>query len=299
MAFEQKGRPGGECESPNLVEDSLDWDIPIYPAGDEASLHIRNDPNDPYQRDRIIHRPGKVHIGCTHADVVHGYLTPDCNDLYTLIVLDFRFHPNGIARRIKEAWVKIKFAGMEMGRPDPEVVQICPDGLFCVEPTRQNEQLVKGAGLNIGGGVTGAQVGGDCRLERIVERETVHHTRVRGSIDLTRNYGPDDAVSWTLLENPTTKTGVVSSLRGVILLKRKSMERFKARVTLKAKVDTATTIGSMFENDPEDDDVWYDPNKAPTNRLHKYDVDSLKEVDLESLSKVIFRQDLDPNEDGK
>jgi hypothetical protein len=114
--------------------------IPIYPAGDDAGLHTQNDPDDPCERETIIQRNGRVNIVCEHKAIAHGYYSDECNDLCSLIIVQFRFRPNGIAARIKEAHVTIKFAAGKPGERDPVVKRMYPDGLFSVAPTQQHEQ---------------------------------------------------------------------------------------------------------------------------------------------------------------
>lgn len=272
-----------------FAEDFPVVDIPIYPAGDGAALHMENDPDDPYQRDAIIQRKGRVNIRCDHKDIAHGYFSDEEDDLYSLIVVKFRFDPNGIAARIKEAHATIQFASMKRGK-DPEVVAMYPEGSFFVEPTTQHEQVVDGVGANIGGSASGVEVGGELKHEKTIDRERVDFTKVQGSIEvLNRSFGRSNAVSWNFQENPTATTGVVSSLQGAILLKRANMDAFKATITLDATVDTVSKIRTLFKRDPKVDDVWYDPNKDPTNRLRKYDTDNLGAVDLKSLADVTFR----------
>jgi mevalonate pyrophosphate decarboxylase len=77
---------------------------------------------------------------------------------------------------------------------------------------------------------------------------------------------------------------VVTSLQVAILL-----NPFKASISLEATADTTSTIGAVFKKDEKDDDVWYDPKKNPTNKLQRYNVDKLGELELQSLSHVAFR----------
>lgn len=275
-------------EDRQFAEDLSDLEIAIFPTGFDAGLHFKNDPNNPHQRDTIVQRKGRVKIGCKHRDIAHGYFSKDIDDLCTLIVVQFRFESNGIAARIKEAHAVFKFAAMEIGKPDPEVIAMFPEGGFFIQPTTQNEVVLKGAEANAGGGAGGIQVGGVLKMESTVERETTDYTRVCGSIDVLRDFGQPNGVSWDFFENATTKTGVVTSFQSAIFLKRKNMDPFKASISLKATADTTSRISTLFKKDEEDDDVWYDPKKPPTNRLRKYDADSLGAVDLKSLSDVTF-----------
>jgi len=279
--------PGGE--KLQFAEDFPELEIPIYPEGEEAAFHTFNDPEDPEERPVITQRPGRVNIRCEHKAIVHGYLSEDVDDLYSLIVLRFRFDPNGIAARIKEARATFKFATSVIGKPDPEVVDMYPNGSFFVEPTQQHEQTVHGAGLNIGGGAAGVQVAGDLKREKTVDRDTVSFTRVIGAIELLRDFGKDNAVSWKMFENPRDKTGIVSSLQCAILLKRATMDPFKATITIEVTADTISRIGAAFKKDQKDDDVLYNPNRAPVDRLRQYDINNLGAVDLKSVSDVTFR----------
>ncbi|CAO2650410.1 Nn.00g017020.m01.CDS01 [Neocucurbitaria sp. VM-36] len=281
--------PGGE--ELKFAEDFPGLEIPIYPVGDEAAFHTLNDPNDPYERDVLTQRFGRVNIRCEHKDIAHGYFSKDEDDLCSLIVVKFRFDPNGIAARLKEAHATIKFASSVPGQSDPQVISMYPDGSFVVAPTQQHEQTVKGGGLNVGGGAAGVQVGGDLRLEKTIDHDVVSYARVIGAIELHGDFGKDNAVSWKFFENPNDplKTGIVSSLQAAILLKRTTMDVFRATIKIKVTADTVGRIGALFKKDSKDDDVFYNPRKVPTNRICKYDVDSLGAVDLKSLSEVTFR----------
>lgn len=273
-----------------FAEDSPNFEIPIYPAGDAAGFHFKNDPNDPDQRDTLVQRKGRVNIGCEHKDIVHGYFSHTLDDLYTLIVVKFRFDPNGIAARIKEAHAVLKFAGMEIGKPDPEVVAMYPDDSYFVEATKQHEQVVRGAEANAGFGAAGAQAGATLKLEKTIDRETTDYARVIGSSEATRGFGKKNAISWDFFENPTAKTGIVTSLQGAVLLRRKNMERFKATISLEVIADTFSRVTSVFKKE-QDDDIFYDPRKASTSNLGRYDVDNLGKwkSELKSLSDVTFR----------
>jgi hypothetical protein len=275
-----------------FAEDSPTLNIPIYPAGDNAGLHLQNDPNDQWQREAIIQRKGRVDIRCEHVGIAHGYHSDDCDDLYSLIILQFRFDPNGIAARIKEAFTTIKFAAETPADRDPVVKKIYPDGLFHVEPTSQQEEVVTGHALHIGlsgGAPIGLEVGGELKREKSVQRTVRDSTLVRGSRDvLDRNYPPYNGVSWSFCENHTAKTGVVCSMRGAILLKRHSMKPFKSSITLNVTADTHTRVSSLFEKDPKVDDIWYNPEKSPTQSLTQY-VNHLGTVDMGQFCEVTMR----------
>ena len=268
--------------------------VQLYPEQEASAFHTENGPGE-FQRHTIIERKGPVDVRCEHKDVIHGYFSEDEGpEVCSLIVLEFSFTPNSTARRIKKAEVTITFAAQDekprdRKRDDPEVVAMYPVGLFYVEPTHQHEKLVTGAGVNAGGGLAGAQIGGSINHERTIELDTLDATRIRGSIDLkNRNWGPKNSVSWTLLENATSKKGVAASIQAAILLKRQDWGYFTSMVAIKVTADARTRIGAVFESDPQDDIVWFDPQKKPTNKLMKYDVDNLGAIPLKSVCNVNF-----------
>ncbi|KAK0727788.1 hypothetical protein B0T26DRAFT_637089 [Lasiosphaeria miniovina] len=264
------------------------------PEAEPSGFHTRNDPSNPFQRDNIIDRnKGHIIIQSEHVDVAHGFMSEDSDDACSLVVVAFRFDPNGVARRIKEAQIVITFAALERGKEDPEVVGMEPNGTLFIEPTVQHETNT------VGGAIKASGAGAEIKLlgSHTVERDTTDSARVRGSIDLrNRKWGGKNSVSWSLLENATAKSGVVTRLQAAILLKRRDTAHFKATVTVRVVADTWTALGSVFKagsmnSGSDDDDVWYNPDRKPpsTDRLQKYDVDNLGHVDLKLLSDVAFR----------
>ena len=278
----------GDVDIPRTyAEDCPELEVELYPSGSESSFHTQNDPNQPFEREDVIQRKGRVYISCEIKDVAHGYFSEDSEDLCSLIVIECRFEPNGIARRIKQADVNIRFSSMKMGRPDPEVFALQPEGGFSLEPTRQEEEISTSGALKVGSNGGGVQLGVELERAKAVKRDTFDVARLSGKRDRKgRNWGPKNAAAWTLLENPTAKSGVASNLRGAILVKRSDMEHFKATVTIEAKTDLVTSLESLFKSTPKDDDVWFDPTRLPTARLQEYDTQNLGAVDLRLLSRV-------------
>lgn len=273
------------------AEDLVPLGISLYPEGDASGLHMLNDPMDPFQRDTIIERNRRVDVRCEHKDIVHGNWSAEGDELCTLIVLEFQFAPGGTARRIKEAHVEMEFAPLNASPRSLEVQDMYPKGVFHVEPTTQEETLIHSGSANVGGGALGLQIGAELKAEHTVRRESSDTTLVKGSINHKgRHWGPKNSVSWTLLENSTAKTGVVSHIQAAVRLRRQHMEHFKAIVTIRIKADVMTNIGSYFRTD-KDDEVFYNPERQPpsTDRLEKYDVNNLGAFDLKSASGVTFK----------
>lgn len=270
------------------IEDLLD--ISTYPVGDQASFHTTNDPDNPFQRDSIVQRQGRVNVQCIHRAIVHGFFSDEINQYCSLLVFDFNFTPNGPARRIKQANVSIRFSAMDKQKSDPEVYAMFPKGSLSLDPTMEKQTLVRGGSLKLGG-APGLEAGGKLKMQSTIEREVSSATTVRGSIDIAgRTWGKHNSVSWTMWENQSTKTGVARFMRAPVLLKRSDSSHFKATVKIEVIADTITELKSIvFKADcPQDDDIWYDPNLEPSvaSGFATYDADNLGLVNLDAIWDV-------------
>ncbi|XP_014554315.1 hypothetical protein COCVIDRAFT_105339 [Bipolaris victoriae FI3] len=276
------------------------FDIMLNPGGDEgSSFRTRNDPSAPYQRTNVTERKGALDIRCTCLDVIHGLVSPDADEFATLIVLNFRFDSRKTARRILAVNITLQFAPEKAGDPEPEVFQIAPYDNMVMVQTTQTEGKTTMAGVSVGAPpLVGVELGAELGWERSVTRETTDATRVIGSIDLLgRTYGNADSASWSLIENSTTKTGVPSTMRTAILLKRQDEKPFRCDFKIEAKVDAKSSMErsfqKMFGGRPKDDLLLFDPQLPPTNKLQTYDLTALGSVDLGSLAGITFQTVLD------
>lgn len=281
-------------------DDENVFDIALNPGGDEgSSFRTKNDPRAPYQRSNVTERKGALDIRCTCLDVIHGLVSPEAEEFATLIVLKFKFDSRKTARRISAVNITLQFAPEQPGDPEPVVFQIAPyDSMVMVE-TKQTEDEKSSASVKLGAPpLAGVELGTDLGWEKSVNRETTDATKVIGSIDLLgRNYGEADSASWTLLENSTTETGVPTTMRTAILLKRQDEKPFRCDFKIEAKVDPMSSIErklqKLFGGRPKDDPLLFDPQLPPTNKLQTYDLTALGSVDLGVLSGVTFQTVLD------
>lgn len=287
-----------ECdldEDPSISE-LPSFDICLSKTGDEGS-HFRteNDPSNPWQRPNYIERKNAVDIRCSCLDVVHGDFSSSSDLSATLIVLQFRFDPRKLGRRFQSVDIELEFKGMDVGETGPEVFAISPNGRMSLVPTTQHEDATKNLNLQLGGAapVGGITATGTVGWEKSISRNTSDQTTVTGSIDLkSRNYGPSNCVSWTLLENKTTGTGVPEKIQTAILLKRTDDCPFQCVVKIDAKVDIRSTIERVFGGKgriPRDDPVWFNPELGATKNLRTYDEKTLGDFDLESVCDVTFK----------
>jgi hypothetical protein len=270
------------------TEDLPAFSIPLGPAGDQGSgFHTQNDPNNRYQRERVIDREGAVNIRCSCVDIIHGLFAEDSDFFSTLLVLEFRFDPRKRARRLAQVDIELRFSGSAGGGADPDVYAIAPDGRFSFAQTTQTEETAFESELHIGGGMAGADAGGSVKYGRNVTREMSYATTVVGSIDLRgRNYGKPNSVSWSLMENPTTKSGVPISMKTAILLKRRDEGEFQCVVALKAKADWRTNMEWLVGTTKPDDPVLIDPTKDPTSQRYREMELKLGELNLEAISDI-------------
>ena len=276
------------------------FNIMLSPGGDEgSSFRTKNDPSAPYQRTNVTERKGALDIRCTCLDVIHGLVSPDADEFATLIILNFRFDSRKTARRILAVNITLQFAPEKHGDPEPEVFQIEPYDSMVMVQTTQTEEKKTTAGVNLGAPpLVGVELGAELGWERSVNRETTDATKVIGSIDLLgRTYGNADSASWSLIENSTTKTGVPSTMRTAILLKRQDEKPFRCDFKIEAKVDPKSSMERSFQRlfggRSNDDPLLFDPQLPPTNKLQTYDLTALGSVDLGSLSGVTFQSVLD------
>lgn len=264
------------------------FEIGLLPGGDEgSSFRTQNDPAAPLQRSNYIERHGAVDTRCSCLDVIHGFVSANSDTFATLIVLHFRFDTRKKARRFQAVNISLEFSGMKPGQDGPEVSAISPDGSISLVPTMQHEEVSRDIGLELGAKMAGAVAASKVEWKKTVSRDTHDQTIVTGSIDLKgRNWGKPNCATWTLQENATTKTGVPTSMRAGILLKRKDEEPFQCIVKIDATVDIKSNLERVFGGKPKDDPVLFDPTLNPTNNLQKYDVEELGATDLERLCDV-------------
>ncbi|KAL2065764.1 hypothetical protein VTL71DRAFT_3434 [Oculimacula yallundae] len=280
--------PGEESINEEPSDELPSFEVGLFPGGDEGSSYrTQNDPSAPLQRSNYIERHGAVDIRCSCLDVIHGFFSADSETFATLIVLQFRFDSRKKARRLQAVNISLEFGGMKQGDNAPEVFSISPVGSLSLIPTTQHEEVSREVGLDIGGGALGATATGRVGWKKTVSRDANDQTTVTGSIDLKgRNWGKPNCASWTLQENATTKTGVPTSMRAGILLKRKDENPFQCIVKINATVDTKSSLERVFGGKPKDDPVLFDPGLDPTNNLQKYDIEELGAIDLEGLCEV-------------
>lgn len=295
------------------VEDLPAFSIPVIEVVSTTSnFRTPNNPTDPWQRDTLTERDNKrVAVSCVCKDIVHGLyeetvkastekdeaVDDDSDDddddddeeeeaqHCSLIVLHFRFDPVGLGRRIKRVETTLQFSAIDVRDDAPVVDRISADGFYWIYPTSQKEIITTGASGKAGGNILGAELGGELKRERVVEKEVWHAGTVRGAIrTLGAHQWKPNAVTWTLMENTEDKSGAPVSFRASILVKRKPGVNFQAHFSMEVTPDNFAQAQTWFKSKPKDDPVLYKVNKKPTNKLHHY----VKEtIDAEKKKKMV------------
>ncbi|KAI1125164.1 hypothetical protein F5Y10DRAFT_268406 [Nemania abortiva] len=285
------------------------FSIPVVElVSNSSNVHTENSLKDPWQRGTAIERNnGWISAGCVSKDIVHGlYSEADDEDEAendeqpqhcSLIVLHFRFDPVDLGRRIKKVQATVKFSAINEDDDDPVVDKIAPDGRFWVHPTTQKETMTVGVVGKTGGTVMGAELGGELKRDKVVERDVTDAGTVRGAIEtLGRNWGKPNTASWTLLENSTDKTGAPVSLRASILVRRDSAINFQAHFTLVVTPDNLTQAQTWFKSNPKDDPILYKVDVSPTNKLRNYNKETIDDDGKHKLVNNLGRLSLESAE---
>lgn len=265
------------------------FDVQLYDPGHAVeNFRLRNDPQDPWQREGIVERRGATHITCSCVNVVHGNWEPDSDLKASLIVLDFQYYPRLPKRRIKLAEMEFIFSSMDnVYRNYPEVHSISLDGSFGLARTKRNEELTKGAEGTIGGGALGLEVGSTLKWEKKISQETTDATFVSGA-----KYRDPPAVrypnvaTWSLQENQTEKNGIPASLRVGIMLKRRNDDDFQCKFVLRTSADFKTQWAEALKSHEGVDALLFKTSKDPINKKMKVDRDNMSNFNLADVEDV-------------
>ncbi|KAK0631158.1 hypothetical protein B0T17DRAFT_530280 [Bombardia bombarda] len=281
--------------SPALDGIELDDDVDVFDVGMFTSgavaggFHTKNNPKDPYQRSQVVQRSGAIDVRCTVVDIIHGAMSDDSEFWATLMVLQFRFDPQKKSRRVSAATLSLQFDPLDPDDEVPEVEAVSFDGHYSLVPSKQTEHVTKGLTGSAGVSYV-AETKLEPKWEKTVERETTDATTVSGGKYVVNNVEPNRVAKWTLLENKTLKTGIPSSLRVAVLVKRRDEKNFTCMPKIEVKADKWTRMETCFSRVEPDDAVILQPtpDRKPTNKLMVYNVEELGSLDLQKLSDVTF-----------
>ena len=238
--------------------------------------------------------------------VVHGTLSTEGSPA-TLLVMRFEFQPEKNQRRFKSVAVKMIFSKGSDSVAGPEVYRIAPSGAWSLLPSKIPVETSHTVSPSLQGGtgpVTGT-LGYQWQFKKTMNKENA--ARITGAI---RALGPDksrkNTVTWTLLENPDTNSGIPTLLQTAILLKRDRVtldvddrdgEKFKATLDIHGEADLLTTwkdriqcvTKSLKGRDEKGEDVIFNPRWS---RGNVKDPNNLEDEDLDTFTKVVTLQQI-------
>lgn len=222
---------------------------------------------DEIERHQLSKRPEAMQIGMELIGAIHGTLNPEGSPA-SLIVLEVRFtSPKQRERRIARAGIKVLFSPTTSGDPGPEVYRIAPEGCFGYRPRKPplSPELMKESGQDCPSKLTGSRV-------------------------LKARAGPKNAAIWEVEASEGEHNGIPELLRVVILLRRRSHEKFEAKFTFNTVVHVGIQAHQVPQHSTGTNTVLFDPSHPPISfeELHRsIDLQNLDLVDQQLLQQWV------------
>ncbi|KAM0226769.1 hypothetical protein ACHAPO_012086 [Fusarium lateritium] len=220
--------------------------IPLLEEGeDAASLRTRN-ADGQKARNMLIDRGNSLILQAALTSVTHGDFTPD-GDGASLLIFEFNFIGKG-ERRLTSGEITITFEDAKLDtRNCPMVAKISPAGRFAINKTTSTRDIHQGlnATLGAGAGIATGELG---FVWDQTETSKDHHATTL--VGLKRSFGfsggKNNAVTWRLEEDPKTREGIPSFLRGCVLLRRRADVPFQFKIDVKSDVDFGGKLRRFF-----------------------------------------------------
>ncbi|KAI0888362.1 uncharacterized protein GGS22DRAFT_155677 [Annulohypoxylon maeteangense] len=237
-------------------------------AGD---VHTRNRPGQ-IQREVATEfyggrkkRPA-FNVGAVAKAIVHGTLDQISKTPATLLVYDFKFFSHR-STRIKDANISFEFQAKRGSNSlGPMVTAIAPYAKHIMMRTTETVTRTIGGDAGIQGGsvVTGnASVYG----EKSVEKITTHAAEVVGN-NPADEWSNRFLAQWSLSENDSQASGIMSLFRACILLTRDNDEEFYLYPTVGVTPDLRTQLKApLWGFRRPDDPIKIVPTSTAVNRL--------------------------------
>ena len=239
------------------------------------------------EQPNLISYGTSLHVQADLVEVVHGYLR-NKEDPATLIIIEFQFTSTHASRKFRHAEIIYQFQDFDPSDKNPPMVyKMAPIHEFSMDRTEKTVELTRGANLTGGGGAGPANLSLGLTWNLLEKQTKTKQATLKGVKKVHNRVPPrppHQTAWWALSENPTDDNGVPNFLRAAILLKRKSNDKFRSTLTIKAKVDTRY----KFEDRGGKCDIapaLYDPGR-PRITPTRFDSDNLELVDLNNLKSI-------------
>jgi hypothetical protein len=205
-------------------------------------------------------------VGAVAKAIVHGTLDETSKTLATLMVYDFKFLSHR-STRIKDATISFEFKAKRGSTSlGPTVTAVAPYAKHVTMRTTEIVTTTVGgdAGIQGGAGVTG---NAGIHVEKSVEKITTHAAEVVGN-NPADEWSNRFLAQWSLSENSSQMSGVVSLFRACILLTRDNNEEFYLYPTVKVTPDLKTQLKAPLWGFRRDDDpIKIVPTSTTVNKL--------------------------------
>ncbi|KAM0342383.1 hypothetical protein ACHAPU_009570 [Fusarium lateritium] len=255
---------------------------------------VRNKPGEPFQRRVLVDRASPCGIRAVLVGVVHGSMGPN-KEPATLLIFEFKFDARKRDRRIKSANITTRFYGE---KDYPAVADIAPHGPVFLNHTITKDTTTVSPQINALGYAGSSGLGISTTSDWQSKDSAVLNASKRfkpkaGVADIAGSF---NAVTWTMMENATARTGIPSYLQTAILLQRRTDEMFHAVITIEADVSgfSFRDFSEDILGDREDDPVVFNPRAPPQwpDAMGTLDLRNLGLVDLSSLSRWVDSADM-------
>ncbi|KAK2024171.1 hypothetical protein LX32DRAFT_666857 [Colletotrichum zoysiae] len=255
-----------------ITEDAMSFTLELRPEGQSGGYHVRNRPGE-IQRVAATQfhsgprkRPA-FNVGANARAIIHGTLDEMSNTPATLLIYDFSFLSHR-STRIKSASISFEFrAKRGSASLGPTVVAVAPFGKHTTMQTTETVTNTIGADGGLSGGAV-VNVNAGLHTEKSVEKTTTHAAEIVGNnpCDEWSNYF---LAQWSLDENKSQRSGIVTLFRVCILLTRDTDEEFDLVPDVHVRPNLTTRLGSLVAFRRSDDPIRMAPTNNPFNTLEK------------------------------
>ncbi|KAK4095828.1 hypothetical protein N658DRAFT_511736 [Parathielavia hyrcaniae] len=246
------------------------FEIPLFDVGVKGARFRVENVGGELQRPVLDqHKTSDIQYRADLVAVVHGTMTPG-GQRGVILAIDFHFISNPQQRRFKRVDISVAFGREDApigGAKEPVVEQMAPHGTFGMDEATQNRVDTLEMHGSAEGGLSLATLGIGSSYQRTTTVDTKTHAILHGTPWIeVRNSGRNNAAQWKIEENVTRKSGVPPQLRAAILLSLPDEGKFRAELSLTAKIGTFHSklkrrVGANTGLQP----VYFDP--SPTTRI--------------------------------
>ncbi|KAI1486854.1 hypothetical protein F5X96DRAFT_193081 [Biscogniauxia mediterranea] len=265
-----------ERQAPRRPGDATFFRLELTPDAEVGDVHTRGRPGE-IQREVATEfyvgrkkRPA-FNVSAVAKAIVHGTLDQTSRTPATLLVYDFTFLSHR-STRIKDANISFEFKAKRGSTSlGPTVINVAPYAKHIMMRTTETVTRTVGGdfGVQAGTVMTGnAGIHG----EKSVEKITTHAAEVVGN-NPADEWSNRFLAQWSLSENESQMSGIVSLFRACILLTRDNDEEFYLYPTVEVTPDLKTQLKApLWGFRRPDDPIKIVPTSTAVNRLEGNDI---------------------------